>query len=338
MPQMMNLGVTPTAVAPGGIATVTWNNLPIDTSGHGDSILVTIMPTPSNADFTGYQLILPSMTSLEIRAPFSATSGIVTFVAVESAGNPIPGIENNPFIINIAPTATLLPPSSSQILTASQISPSDTAATSKLPGDTSSSSISITWSTSTTLSSSSENSKSSIPIGVIAGCVVGAIAGIAIISLAIWFVRTRKSRSGEIHKKNALLCNRDITEGNDGVLEPFDLRPDFGYSNASSTPVLSATNFTGMAHSNPSGEVVHKRRDISAKPSTEEPPLSNGRRVSHYMPSSTPRRELDAGLIGHESQSEGEATLPPNYSDVFARSRSSSETIAHLPSTSHQKP
>ncbi|KAF8984085.1 hypothetical protein BDQ17DRAFT_1437150 [Cyathus striatus] len=358
MPQMMNLGVSPSEVTPGGTVTVTWNHPTTPIPG-----TATIMPTPTNADFAASPVNLHFMTSITIQVPFGVTPGVVTFAAVESAGNAVPGVEHNPFVISIASltttdsnttTVTSLTSPTSPIPTASSTPPSDTAmfsstlsqgglsftsttSTLKLPGETFSSSTSITSSTSTTPSSSSENSKSSIPIGVIVGCVVGAIAGIAIISLAIWFVQTHKSRSGEIHEQNALLFNRDTTEGNDGVLEPFDLRPDFGYSNATSTPVLSATNFTGMIHSNPSGVIVHKRRDISVEPSMGEPPLSNGRRVSYYMPSSTPRRELDAGPIGHESQSEGEVTLPPNYSDVFAGSRSSSETIVPLPSTSHQK-
>ncbi|KAF8992106.1 hypothetical protein BDQ17DRAFT_1432604 [Cyathus striatus] len=110
-----------------------------------------------------------------------------------------------------------------------------------------------------------------------------------------------------------------------------------GYSHAISTPVVSATNFTGMVHSNPSGEVVHKRRDLPAEPSTADLPLSNGRRGSYYVPSAMPQRELDAGPIGLESRSEGEATLPPNYSNVFAGSQSSRETNVPLPSTSNQK-
>ncbi|KAF8992104.1 hypothetical protein BDQ17DRAFT_236697 [Cyathus striatus] len=169
------------------------------------------------------------MTSITIQVPFSVTPGVVTFAAVGSAGNAVPGVEHNPFVISIASltttdsnttTVTSLASPTSPIPTASSTPPSDTAmfsstlsqgslsftsttSTLKLPGETFSSSTSITSSTSTTPSSSSENSKSSIPIGVIVGCVVGAIAGIAIISLAIWFVRTHKSRSGDIHEQNA---------------------------------------------------------------------------------------------------------------------------------------
>ncbi|KAF8984091.1 hypothetical protein BDQ17DRAFT_1437155 [Cyathus striatus] len=300
-----------------------------------------------------------------MQVPSFATPGVVTFEALDSSGTPVLSVTNNPFFITIdpfsnpsassilrpAPSLTGLdssPTSStfdagSQLPAFSQFGSSFTSTTTSrgdltsIVSSTFSSSTSNTSSTSTTPSSSLEGSKASVSVGVIVSGGFGAIVGIAIISLVIWFVRRRGFRSVTIRKQNALLFNREQTAANDTVLEPFDLRPDMGHSNATSIPILSTTGYLGMRHSNPS-EVVHSRRDLPAEPPIAEPPLSNGIRGSYYVQSSMPRRELDAGPVDLESQSEGGVTLPPNYSDVFSGSRSSREISDYLPSTSHQKP
>ncbi|KAF8984124.1 hypothetical protein BDQ17DRAFT_1437147 [Cyathus striatus] len=333
-----DLVVGPMEVTPGGTISVTWGvpqHITVNTR------VLTISPTP--ADFMAYTVTIPQESTLEIQVPFNATPGNATFEVVESttaALGTYTGFINSKitrFTHNFTPNS--FSPSVSDVagshFSGEDSSTSTTNGTTRLgiPLSTVSSTISLTTAASP---SASRGSTASIPVGVIVGGVFGAIAGISIISLAIWFIRNRKSGSVTIQKYNASHFNREPTAANDTILEPFYLRPDMEYY-TTSTPISSATGYPGI-HSNPSGAVVENQRDLSDEPSMVEPPPPNRIWGSYYVSSSTPRRELDAGPIGLESLSEREMTLPPNYSDIFAGSRSSRETIFFclpLPTKSH---
>ncbi|KAF8984088.1 hypothetical protein BDQ17DRAFT_1437153 [Cyathus striatus] len=333
-PLVTNLGISQSEITVGGTITVTWTN----PTGKVENTVMTIMPIPTSTCFPVRTATLFQVSTLEIQVPLNATPGVVSFEAVDSVGDTIPGGNLTAFQATILNMITSGSEHSISSISSSVIESSfDPVSRLSIASSTFSSRTTITSPGTTISVATSQGSKAFASAGAIVGRVVGAIGGIAIISLGIWFIRNRKSRSGTMQKQSALLFNRKTTEGNDRILELFDLRPDMEYSNTISAPILSANNFIGMVHSDPSEEVVQKRRDLPAELSTAEPPLSNVRRGSYFVPSSTPRRELDAGPIGFEYRSEGEATLPPNYSDVFARSRSSSETTVPLPSTSNQK-
>ncbi|KAF8992108.1 hypothetical protein BDQ17DRAFT_1432606 [Cyathus striatus] len=326
MSHMTNLGVITSEVIPGGTITATWTN----PTGKIENTVMTIMPTPTITNFPFCAALLFQVSTLEIQVPLNVTLGVVSFEAVDSDGDTILGINKiafNATILNMTTSSSGHPILSILLTNSVKGSSSDPSSTSRTTITSPGTIISV---------ETLQGSKASTLVVVIVGCVVGAITGIAIISLGVWFIQNRKSKLGTIQRQNALLFNQETAERNDRILEPFDLWPDMGYSNTTSTPVLSANNVTGMVHSNLSGEIVHKWRDLAAEPSTAEPPLSNGRRGSYYMPSPTRQRELDGGPIGLETRSEGEATLPPNYSDVFAGSRSSSKMTTPLPPTSNQ--
>ncbi|TFK35976.1 hypothetical protein BDQ12DRAFT_262248 [Crucibulum laeve] len=183
-------------------------------------------------------------------------------------------------------------------------------------------------------SSQSTTSTSSPPIGAIVGGVIG---GFVILSglIIFWFCLRRRRRSlSEFQRNNQPFPSSTATYQS---YTPYPLSaPGGGVQSANVDPEMSSATVVSpipnslKGYGYGAGKRGHvPQASMSASSSAPSTSTDTPPAASITRPARIPRRELDAGPVNIEEGEEDEdATLPPEYAQVFARPRSTPNRVS----------